>query len=178
MGELVFIDTETTGDMEKVPEAVKQALNSQSGPIPKVALSDATGSKVYGTASHTELKGGLDKALKLAKRAQREDAKNGTAAKPSTAPGKSESAETTESKDKDASVSEPVVTEKNGVKEVAGAPLEQWTSSKGASITARVTKVAGAKVTLLTDKGKSITVGQADLAPESYQRLQEILSAK
>ena len=81
MGELVFVDSKATGDMDKVPDAVKQALSSQSGPIPKVALSDATGSKVYGTASHTELKGGLEKAMKDAKRALKADMAGGTAPK-------------------------------------------------------------------------------------------------
>lgn len=177
MGEMVFIDSDTTGDMDKVPDAVKQALSSQSGPIPKVALSDATGTKVYGTASHTELKKGLANALKLAKRAQREDAKGETASKSAAAASaKTESSGTSESKTE--SSSDPVITEKNGTKEVAGAPFEQWTSSKGTSITARLSKVAGTKVTFLTDKGKAITLAQADLAPASYQRLQEILGAK
>jgi hypothetical protein len=179
MGELVFIDSDTTGDMDKVPDAVKQALSSQSGPIPKVALSDATGAKVYGTASHTELKGGLAAALKDAKRAMREDQnpKGGIAPKTAAPAAKSGSSETP-AETTPASVGDPVVTEKNGSKEVTGAPLEQWTSSKGTSITARLTKVAGTKVTLVTDKGKPITLGQAELAPASYQRLQEILSAK
>ena len=176
MGELVFVDTKTTGDMDKVPDAVKQALSSQSGPIPKVALSDAAGTKVYGTASHTELKGGLEKALKEAKRAFKADQQGaGTAPKTATAaktetPGKESSTP--------AGPSEPVVTDKNGTKEVANAPLEQWTNSKGTSITAKLTKVAGTKVTLVTDKGKAVTLGQADLAPDSYTRLQEILGAK
>ena len=176
MGELVFVDSKTTGDMDKVPDAVKQALSSQSGPIPKVALSDATGSKVYGTASHTELKGGLDKALKDAKRALRADLQGGTAPKPAAA-AKTEPPADKESTT-DSGPSDPVVTEKNGAKEVANAPLEQWTNSKGTSITAKLTKVAGTKVTLVTDKGKAITLGQADLAPESYTRLQEILGSK
>ena len=175
MGELVFVDSNTSGDMDKVPDAVKQALSSQSGPIPKVALSDATGSKVYGTASHTELKTGLDKALKDAKRAFKADQAGGTA--PKTA-----AATKTETAGKESSTpagpSDPVVTDKNGTKEVANAPLEQWTNSKGTSVTAKLTKVAGTKVTLVTDKGKAITLGQADLAPDSYTRLQEILSAK
>ncbi len=175
MGELVFVDSTATGDMDKVPAAVKQALSSQSGPIPKVALSDAAGSKVYGTASHTELKGGLDKALKEAKRAQRADLAGTPApsavAKPAASAGK-------EPSDSPAGSSNPVVTEKNGSKEVANAPLEQWTNSKGTGITAKLTKVAGTKVTLVTDKGKAITLGQSELAPESFARLQEILGGK
>lgn len=176
MGELVFVDSKATGDMDKVPDAVKQALSSQSGPIPKVALSDATGSKVYGTASHTELKGGLEKAMKDAKRALKADMAGGTAPKPAAA-SKTEPAADKESSTP-ATASDPVVTEKNGVKDVANAPLEQWTNSKGTSITAKLTKVAGTKVTLVSDKGKAITLGQADLAPESYTRLQEILGSK
>src|SRR5262245_44694676 len=136
MGELVFIDSTATGDMDKVPSAVKDALNSQSGPIPKVALSDATGAKVYGTASHTQLKGGLDKAMKEAKRAWREDVKNGMTPKPAAQTTKSASSESASEAKSEAS-SDPVVTEKNGSKEITGAPLEQWTSSKGSSVTAR-----------------------------------------
>lgn len=176
MGELVFVDQNTTGDMEKVPDAVRQALSSQAGPIPKVALSDATGGKVYGTASHTELKGGLEKALKDAKRALRADLQGGTT--PKAAAG----ARTEPSDGKESSTptgpSDPVITEKNGTKDVANAPLEQWTNSKGTSITAKLTKVTGSKVTLVTDKGKAVTLPQAELAPESYTRLQEILSSK
>ena len=171
LGEIVFVDTQATGEMDNVPTAVKDALSRQGGPIPKVALSNASGDKVYGTASHTELKGGLDKAMKDAKRAMRED-KNGTppAAKPATV---------AKSDDK-SSAAEPAstemkVTDKNGVKEITGAPLEQWTNAKGTALTAKVTRVTGTKVTLLTDKGKSITIAQVELAKESFDRLQEII---
>jgi hypothetical protein len=182
MGELVFIDSTATGDMDKVPEAVKTALNGQEGPIPKVALSDATGAKVYGTASHTELKGGLATAMKAAKRALLADQKAGTAPKAEAATAKSDSSSTESesgaSSSSSSSPGNPVVTEKNGAKEITGAPLEQWTSSKGSSVTARLTKVTGTKVTFVTDKGRTITLGQAELAPASYQRVQEILGAK
>src|SRR5688572_26920356 len=119
MGEMVFIDTETTGDMDKVPDAVKQALNGQDGPIPKVALSDATGSKVYGTASHTELKGGLAAALKNAKRAMRDDQnpKGGVAPKTAAPAAKSGSTESA-AESAPAAIGDPVVTVKNGAKEV------------------------------------------------------------
>jgi hypothetical protein len=171
MGEVVFIDSQTSTEMDQVPTAVKEALSSQSGPIPKVALSNAAGDKVYGTAAHDTLKGGLDKALKDARRAMRED-KN-----PSAAPAAAKTETPTKPSDSTpAGPAEVKITEKNGVKDIAGAPLEQWTNTKGTAITAKVTKVTGTKVTLLTDKGKAITIAQADLAKESYDRLQEILS--
>jgi hypothetical protein len=170
MGEVVFIDSQTSTEMDQVPAAVKEALSNQSGPIPKVALSNAAGDKVYGTAAHDTLKGGLDKALKDARRAMRED-KN-----PSTVPAAAKTESKTEpSASAPAGPAELKITEKNGVKDIAGAPFEQWTNTKGTAITARVTKVTGTKVTLLTDKGKAITIAQADLAKESYDRLQEIL---
>jgi hypothetical protein len=174
MGEIVFIDSATSSEMENVPAAVKEALSKQGGPIPKVALSNASGDKVYGTASHTELKGGLDKALKDARRAMREDksgASSTAAAKP--AAGKTESKESESSAP--SAPAELKVTDNKGVKDITGAPLEQWTNTKGTSLTAKVTKVTGTKVTLVTDKGKAITIAQADLAKESYDRLQEIL---
>lgn len=178
MGEVVFIDSKTTGDMDKVPEAVKTALRNQSGSLPQVALSDSTGAKVYGTASHAELKGGLDKALKDAKRAMREDQRNGTAPAAGAAPAAKPNGSETPAESSSAGPGETKVVDNKGTKEITGAPLEQWTSSKGSSVTARITKVAGPKVTLVTDKGKTITLGQADLAPASYERLQEILTAK
>ena len=70
------------------------------------------------------------------------------------------------------------ITEKSGVKDITGAPLEAWTNSKGTSITARLTRAAGVKVTLVTDQGKTITLNQSDLAADSFTRLQEILSGK
>jgi len=170
MGEVVFIDSQTSTEMDQVPSAVKEALNSQSGALPKVALSNAAGDKVYGTAAHDTLKGGLDKALKDARRAMRED-KGG-----STAPAESKTEAKAESSDSAAAgPAEIKVTDNKGVKDVTGAPFEQWTNTKGTAITAKVTKVTGTKVTLLTDKGKAITIAQADLAKESYDRLQEIL---
>jgi hypothetical protein len=166
MGEVVFIDK---GEMDQVPTAVREAFSKESGPIPQVALSDANGTKVYGTSNHKALVGGLDKALRDAKRALRDDLK-GAPDKPATADAKSPPS------------SEPPppgdikVTEKNGEKDVTGAPLEQWKSSKGSTVVARVTRVSKFKVTLQTDKGKTVTLNQADLAAESYSRLQEIIN--
>ena len=171
MGEVVFIDSQTSTEMDSVPAAVKEALSKQSGSLPKVALSNALGDKVYGTAAHDTLKGGLDKALKEARRALRED-KNGTA--PAAAPA-AKTEPKAESSDAAPAASEIKVTDNKGVKDITGAPLEQWTNTKGTSLTAKVTKVAGTKITLLTDKGKAITIAQADLTKESYDRLQEIL---
>ena len=81
-----------------------------------------------------------------------------------------------DSSDAAPAASEIKVTDNKGVKDITGAPLEQWTNTKGTSLTAKVTKVTGTKVTMLTDKGKAITIAQADLTKESYDRLQEILS--
>jgi len=175
MGEVVFVDSQTTGDMDKVPEQVRSALGRESGSLPIVALSNADGSKVYGTASHDALLGGLDKALRDAKRAMRDDQKGNPSTTAATKPKASSDAAEESASVKPADIK---ITEKNGAKDITGAPLEQWTSSKGSSVVARVTKVAGAKVTLLTDKGKSVTLGQADLAPASFERLQEILTSK
>ena len=173
MGEVVFIDSQATGDMDKVPAAVKEALSKQSGALPQVALSDAAGTKVYGTAAHEQLKGGLDKALRDAKKAMKSDQSGTPVAKPAAT---ARPAASTGNNPEPAG--DPKVTEKNGTKEVANAPLEQWTSSKGTSVTARLTKVVGVKVTLVTDAGKTVTLGQADLAPASYERLQEILTSR
>ncbi len=169
MGEVVFIDSQASTEMDQVPAAVREALNSQSGSIPRVALSNAAGDKVYGTAAHDTLKGGLSNALKDARRAMRED-KN-----PSAAPATAK----TEPRPDSSGSSGPAeikVTGNKDARDVAGAPFEQWTNTKGTSITAKVTKVTSTKVTLLTDKGKAITIAQAELAKESYDRLQEILS--
>lgn len=170
MGEIVFIDQ---GEMEKAPAAVREAFSKESGPIPQVALSDASATKVYGTANHSTLKKGLASAMKTAKRALGEDLRNGTApkaetAKPATA-GDSASAP---------APGDIKITEKSGVKDISGAPLEAWTNSKGTSITARLTRTSGVKVTLVTDQGKTITLNQSDLAADSFTRLQEILSGK
>jgi hypothetical protein len=166
MGEVVFIDK---GEMEQVPEAVREAFSKESGSIPHVALSDANGTKVYGTANHKALVGGLDKALKEAKRAMRADT-SGAPAKPAAnateKPAVAESAGSGAIK----------LTDKNGGKEVTGAPLEEWKSAKGTALTARVTHVSKTKVTFVTDKGKSVTINQSELAPESFTRLQEIVS--
>ena len=71
MGEVVFIDQ---GESDKVPSAVREALSKVSGAIPHVALSDSTGTKVYGTSSHAALlKEGLNGALRDAKRAMHDD---------------------------------------------------------------------------------------------------------
>ena len=169
MGEVVFIDS---GEMDKVPAAVREALNNESGSIPKVALSNSSGEKVYGTASHKALLGGVDKALKDAKRAMKADTS------PAGAPPKPAAADSKESSSDSApSTAEIKVTDKGGgTKEIAGAPLEDWVSSKGTKLNARLTKISGAKVTLVTDAKKTITVNQTDLSTESFQRLQEILS--
>jgi len=171
MGEVVFIDQ---GEMDKAPAAVREAFGKESGPIPHVALSDASATKVYGTSNHSALKGGLDSALKLAKRAMREDMKNGTAPKATETAAKPASAGDSAA----APLADIKITEKSGVKDVTGAPLEAWTNSKGTSITARLTRTSGVKVTLVTDQGKTVTLNQADLAPDSFTRLQEILSSK
>jgi hypothetical protein len=170
MGEVVFVDN---GETDKVPAAVREALNKESGAIPKVALSNATGDKVYGTASHKALVGGLDKALRDAKRAMRDDAK-GAAPKPATADSKTAPASDSETPAAPGDIK--VTADKNGEKNVTGAPLEQWKNSKGTAVIAKVTRVSKTKLTLLTDKGKTVTINQADLAAESYSRLQEILN--
>jgi hypothetical protein len=165
MGEVVFVDSGTS-DMDSLPDAVKQAFSSESGNLPKVALSNASGDKVYGTSSHKALLGGLDKALRDAKRAMKADTTPGAApAKPAAAAaGKTPAA------------SDIKVTDKGGSKEITGAPVEEWVSSKGTKLSARLTRVAGAKLTFVTDANKTITVNQTDLAPESFQRLQEIIA--
>jgi len=173
MGEIVFIDSGTSSELDSVPAAVKEAIIKQGGPLPRVALSNASGDKVYGTACHTELKGGLDKALKEARRAMRED-KSGSSSTAAAKPADTKPASGAESADP-SSPGELKVTDNKGGKEVTGAPLESWTSTKGTSITAKVTKVTGTKVTLVTDKGKTITIAQADLAKESCDRLKEII---
>ena len=175
MGEVVFIDK---GEMDKAPTAVKEALSGDSGPIPKVALSNADGSKVYGTANHTALKNGLAPALKEAKRAMKADVLPGSSGlKPAEPPAtKSPSAGDSAPASDSAPAAEIKITEKNGVKDIAGAPLEQWTSSKGTQITARLTRSSGAKITLVTDQGKAITLNQSDLAPDSFKRFQEIIA--
>lgn len=170
MGEVVFIDK---GEMDKVPTAVREAFSRESGAIPQVALSDAGGTKVYGTANHEKLVGGLDKAMRTAKRALRDDV-SGTPAKPATADSKS--ASDSESESGSESKSAIKVTEKNGVKQITGAPFEQWVSSKGVVIMARLTSVSKTKVTLANDKGKTFAVNQADLAEDSVKRLQEIIN--
>ena len=172
MGEVVFIDQ---GEMDKAPTAVREAFAKESGPIPHVALSDSSATKVYGTSNHTALKGGLDSALKLAKRALRDDLKNGTAPKADTAAAKTASAGDSATAPAPGDIK---ITEKSGVKDITGAPLEAWKNSKGSSVTARLTRTSGVKVTLVTDQGKTITLNQSDLAPDSFTRLQEILSGK
>ena len=170
MGEVVFIDQ---GEMEKAPEAVREAFAKESGPIPQVALSDANGTKVYGTANHKALVGGLDKALKDAKRAMRADTA-GAPAKPAPAPAGGDKPASGE-----AAAPTPgdiKITDKDGGKAVSGAPLESWKNTKGTAMVARVTHVTKTKVTLVTDKGRTVTVNQVDLAPESFERLQEILN--
>jgi hypothetical protein len=67
------------------------------------------------------------------------------------------------------------VVEKSGAKEVTGAPLEKWTSSKGTQITARLTRVSGNLFTLVNDKGKTITVTERDLNAVSLDRVHKIL---
>jgi len=170
MGEVVFIDK---GEMDKVPTAVREAFSRESGPIPQVALSDPGGTKVYGTSNHTALVGGLEKAMRTAKRAMRDDL-SPAPAKPAASASKPSSSSESDS----GSESKPQikVTEKNGVKQITGAPFEQWVSSKGVVIMARLTSVSKGKVTLATDKGKAFTVNQADLAEDSVKRLQEIIS--
>src|SRR5262245_30648271 len=137
MGEVVFIDK---GEMDKVPSAVREAFSKQTGPIPQVALSNANGEKVYGTSNHTALVGGLDKALRDAKRAMRDDLKN---AKPDAAAaggGGGKPSKSSESEPESGEAKSAVkVTEKNGVKLVTGAPYEQWVSTKGVVIMARLT---------------------------------------
>src|SRR5688572_26914533 len=170
MGEVVFVDQ---GEMDKAPKAVKEALSGDSGPIPKVALSNADGTKVYGTANHTALKNGLAGAMKDAKRAMKADVTTGSSGlKPAETPAKSPSASAGDS----APTDDIKITEKNGVKDITGAPLEQWTSSKGTQVTARLTRTSGAKITLVTDQGKTITLNQSDLAADSFKRLQEIVA--
>lgn len=171
MGEVVFIDQ---GEMDKAPAAVREALSKETGPIPQVALSDSSGTKVYGTSNHTALKGGLDTALRTAKRAMRDDMKNGTTPKAAETATRPSSAGAGAS----AAPADIKVTEKNGVKDITGAPLEAWTNAKGTAVTARLTRLSGVKVTLVTDQGKTVALSQADLAPESFTRLQEILSGK
>jgi len=173
MGEVVFIDQ---GEMDKAPTAVKEAFSGDSGPIPKVALSNADGSKVYGTANHSTLKNGLAGAMKDAKKAMKADVTTGSGLKPAATPAKSPSAGDTAPTGDSAPAADIKITEKNGVKDITGAPLEQWTSSKGTQITARLTRTSGAKITLVTDQGKTITLNQSDLAPDSFKRFQEIIA--
>jgi hypothetical protein len=167
MGEVVFIDQ---GEMDKAPTAVREAFSKESGPIPQVALSNPEGTKVYGTSNHTALKGGLDKAMRDAKRAMRDDLSSNPSKPATTAAAKTASAS------ESASSKDIKVTEKNGVKDVAGAPIEDWKSSKGTVITARLSSVSKYKITLVTDKGKTVTVNQSDLAADSFTRLQEIIN--
>jgi hypothetical protein len=173
MGEVVFIDK---GEMDKVPGAVREAFSKQSGPIPQVALSTADGAKVYGTSNHTALVNGLDKALRDAKRAMRDDLKNAKPEAAAAGDSKPSSSSEPESESGSESKSAIKVTEKNGVKLVAGAPFEQWVSTRGVVIMARLTSVSKTQVTLANDKGKTYTVKQADMSEDSVKRLQEILN--
>jgi hypothetical protein len=173
MGEVVFVDQ---GELDKIPSAVRDALSKESGAIPHVALSDGAGTKVYGTSSHaTLLKEGLSGALRQAKRAMRDDQR--TAGTP--APEVKSASDPEPAPSSTASGSAPPdgirVVEKSGAKEVTGAPLEKWTSSKGTQITARLTRVSGNLFTLVNDKGKTITVTERDLNAVSAERVHEIL---
>ena len=160
--------------MDKAPEAVREAFAKESGSIPHAALSDANGTKVYGTANHKALIAGVDKALKDAKRAFRADQSGAPA--PATKPAPADSKDAPAKDAAPAGPAEVKVTEKNGEKTVAGAPLEEWKNAKGTAIVARLTRVTKTKATLVTDKGKTITINQSELAPESLTRMQEILS--
>lgn len=169
MAEVVFIDQ---GEMDKVPTAVREAFAKESGPIPHVALSDSSGTKVYGTSNHTVLKNGLDKALRTARRAMRDDMKNGTSPKTADTAAKPSSSGSSATD----STGDTKVTVKNGVKEITGAPMEEWTSSKGTLITARITRFSGFKITLVTNQAKTLTLNQTDLSEDSLKRLQEIIN--
>jgi hypothetical protein len=173
MGEVVFVDQ---GESGGVPAAVREALNKSSGSIPRVALSDGTATKVYGTSDHAVLvKAGLTGALRDAKRAMRDDQKNGPG--PKTAAGTGADADSSSAAPAGGAPPSPgiKVTEKNGVKIVAGAPIEKWTSFKGTSIMARVTQVSGYQVTMVSDKGKTLTLDKTYLTTDGVARLEKIL---
>jgi len=172
MGEVVFIDK---GEMDKAPSAVREAFSKESGSIPHVALSNASGTKVYGTSNHKALVGGLSMAMRDAKRAMKADVSGATDSKPAETSTKSPSAGDSAS-DTAPPPGDIKITESKGVKDISGAPLEEWVNSRGTKVIARLTRTTATKVTLQTDKGKTIILNQSELAPDSYKRVQEITS--
>jgi hypothetical protein len=177
LGEVVFVDQ---GESGQVPLAVRDALTKSSGSLPRVALSDSSGIKVYGTSDHAALlKEGLDGAMRNAKRAMRDDQKNGPAPK-SAAGTESDvaSSPVVSSTTPPAPSGSIKVVDKNGAKEILGAPLEKWTSYKGSTITARVIKVSAYQITMVSDAGKTLTLDKTYLSTDSTARLERILEGR
>jgi hypothetical protein len=163
IGEVVFIDSGNS-EMSNAPKAVQEAMSGK-GSLPVVALSNATGDKVYGAFGYDELKTfQFARLFKDAKKAMKEDA--AAAAAPATASSGAKPADKPADKPSGGSSSEDA-----GAKSIATAPVEEWVSVSGSKIKARLTKVWGDQVTLTTEAGKTLQLTKYQLSKESQDKL-------
>lgn len=159
---LIDISSETG----KLPKEIQTAYRAAGGAMPFVVLTDPAMTKVYGSYSHTSLKGQDYRTIfRDAKRAATADIKADTfnVTLDASAPKKADAAvaKNDQTEDKVKSSSADIV-------KIEDPQMLSWRSSKGTSIKARLISVEGGKIFVFkTDSGRVIKVPGEQLSKTS-----------
>ena len=155
-----------TGDFEKMPAPVRAELAKPElgSMIPRIAVFDKKSEKPLGSLGYKQL--GDKKLMRGLENAMRAYSKDGTI------PGGA-AKEEDDDDDGEETVEKSSKLDADG--KISDGELIEWTSSKGTKLTARATRYADGKLTLVRENGTSVKVTLDQLSDESRKVAEELI---
>jgi hypothetical protein len=173
---VIVLVNSKTGDFEKMPRPVREALAKpeMGSLIPRMSVFDKDSESLIGSLAYKQLSD--KKAFRALENAMKDYADGAKIAKGEDPP------EETKSPGNDPEESTPSTSSpasgSTTLKDVAisDGALYEWTSTKGTKLTARATRYAGGKLTLVRENGTSIKVTLDQLDDESRKIAEELIA--